>query len=129
MKGDPVIFEIPRIPISKNTYRGKHWAEQQRIMEEWHDEVMVALNQSDRVPEDLPLDPPVCLEAYFYFKSALDIENPILDGVIDGMVNQGVIQDDNPKHLKRIVKCSRGNGHQQEKLVIRTYTMEVKAHA
>jgi crossover junction endodeoxyribonuclease RusA len=97
-------FDAPTPPLSENASRGLHWAQRNRRLHPWRDAAhWVVLNamRQVRVADDVrPF--PVTVEVILPFRTRQrrDPHNYVgtnVMAVVDGIVNAGLIPDDNPE--------------------------------
>lgn len=112
----PAKIELPIIPPTKNSYDSKHWAEQQRIHDEWADATREKCKEKGykKFPE------PIGLNYTFYLpdKSHRDLQNFVVHGIQDGFVEAGVITDDSVHYIQEIT-FEIGGVNDDPKTVIR----------
>jgi hypothetical protein len=88
-------FELPGLPPMLNSYSGGHWAKAKRG--KWKDYVWLAV-RNYLPPAPLKKARLVCIRAS---SSMPDYDGLVTSfkGVIDGLVESGVIEDDSLKHI------------------------------
>jgi len=102
-----ITLEIPRIPISPNYIRGKHWRVRHRESKLWNEEVYYAVHQA-RVHRDAPYQKAkVVIERRS--RGELDKDNlyACVKPVIDALRYAHVLVDDSPDHLELEVTQTR----------------------
>lgn len=102
-----ITLDIPRATPSMNVTHHKHWRVMHQQKKLWAQEIWVAAAQGHRVPEKAPERAKVTVTRY---GRLLDPDNFIggLKSVLDGLKAEGLILDDNAKHLELIATQQKG---------------------
>ena len=90
-------FVLPQEIPSLNEYLGWHWIERSRIRKVYESEILVQKANKFKYPKEFPLKK--CTIKVISYRHSLitDYDNRILKGLLDALVNQGIIEDDNEK--------------------------------
>ncbi len=95
-----ITLEIPRVPVSPNYLRGKHWRYRHKNSTVWNQEIYYAVHQA-RVHRDPPYEH-AKVTIHRRSKGELDPDNLVacVKPVIDALRYAKVLVDDSPAHLK-----------------------------
>jgi len=90
---------IPRVPLSLNRLYSIHWAKRHRILQEWIDEIWIALKK-DGIRVDKPFKKAkVRIKYYFGDRRRRDKENYAPKAIVDALRYNRIIEDDSTKHI------------------------------
>jgi len=100
-----MIVEIPGTPPSKNKHSGTHWSQNYVVEKKWKEAAGWAV-KAQCSPSDYP-DPPVKLiitlvENDRRKRDILNYASRGMHGLIDGLVEVGVLEDDDYEHINAI---------------------------
>ena len=90
---------IPCVPLSLNRLYSMHWSKRHRLLQEWIDEVWIALKK-DEIRIDKPFKRArVRVRYYFRDRKRRDKENYAPKMIVDALRYNGIIEDDSIKHI------------------------------
>lgn len=95
-----ITLEIPRVPVSPNYLRGKHWRHRHRNSKVWNQEIYYAVHQA-RVHRDAPYERArVTIDRRG--RGELDPDNLVacVKPVIDALRYAHVLVDDTAEHIE-----------------------------
>lgn len=101
-------------PISLNAERGGHWRQRHTATAAWREQAAMLARQ--HLTPIAPLALPIIIEAFPVQKGRLpDAGNsyPTVKAIVDGIVDAGIISDDDPENVASIVlqaprRCTKG---------------------
>ena len=105
-------FTVPKRAISWNQiYQGIHWAKRKKIADEWHQEVMAAVNAAGLLKGKRPKwKYPIQVMIDVFMKHPIDADNVASTKfILDTLVTLEFIKDDSPKYIRQVTTSSQSN--------------------
>ena len=82
-------------------YQQRHWSIRKKLVDEWHELVFYAVKQY-KIKK--VVNYPIKVEAVFYLKRSIDIDNCTLKTIIDGLRYAYILEEDSIKYINEINK-------------------------